>query len=68
LEQLTDSRKLINTWEESLSFMNRTDSSFLLGEFFRTNDVRDEIRNENFESVFPEYKDLRQFVHLTMNK
>jgi hypothetical protein len=33
-----------------------------LGEFFRVNDRHDEYRKERFEDVFPEYKDLRNYV------
>jgi hypothetical protein len=38
------------------------DKSYLLGEFFRVNDTHDEYRKERFETVFPEYKDLRSYV------
>ena len=41
-----------------LKFME-DDRSHLLGEFFRVNDIHDAYRKEQFEAVFPEYKDLR---------
>ena len=46
-------------YEGMLNFMNATDNSHLLKEFFRVNDVHDRYRNEYFETVFPEYIDLR---------
>ena len=45
-----------------LKFMNATDNSHLLKEFFRVNDVHDAYRKEAFESTFIEYKDLRTYV------
>ena len=44
-----------------LNFLNG-DRTELLGEFFKTNDLHDEYRKEQFESVFPEYKGLRVHV------
>jgi sulfatase maturation enzyme AslB (radical SAM superfamily) len=38
------------------------DKSYLLEDFFRTNDKSDSYREERFEDVFPEYKDLRSYV------
>jgi radical SAM protein with 4Fe4S-binding SPASM domain len=35
------------------------DKSYQLDEFFRVNDKSDSYRDEKFENVFPEYKDLR---------
>ena len=62
LSEFVGSEKLIKSWEQSLIFMHQLDASYLLSDFFHINDVRDNARNENFESVFPEYRDLRQFV------
>ena len=42
--------------------MNATDNSHLLTEFFRVNDIHDNYRNEKFEDIFLEYKDLRSYV------
>ena len=44
-----------------INFM-QDDKSYLLGEFFRVNDTHDEYRKESFETVFPEYKDLRSYA------
>jgi organic radical activating enzyme len=49
-------------YESMLNFMNAIDNSHLLQEFFRVNDVHDAYRNEKFETIFPEYKDLRNYV------
>ena len=49
-------------YEGMLKFMNATDNSHLLKEFFRVNDIHDDYRKERFEDVFPEYKDLRNYV------
>jgi organic radical activating enzyme len=46
-------------YEGMLNFMNATDNSHLLKEFFRVNDVHDRYRGEYFETVFPEYISLR---------
>jgi organic radical activating enzyme len=45
-----------------LKFMNAINNSHLLQEFFRVNDVHDRYRNEYFETVFPEYINLRNYV------
>lgn len=45
-----------------LSFINQSDNSHLLGQFFKHNDSLDAVRGERFEDVFPEYKDLRSYV------
>lgn len=42
-----------------LNFMNATDNSHLLKEFFRVNDIHDNYRGEYFETIFPEYIKLR---------
>jgi hypothetical protein len=46
-------------YEGILKFMNTQDNSHLLKEFFRVNDIHDDYRNEQFETVFPEYINLR---------
>jgi hypothetical protein len=38
------------------------DRTHLLKEFFRINDRHDAYRKESFETVFPEYKNLRSYV------
>jgi len=49
-------------YEGMIHFMNGTDNSHLLKEFFRVNDTHDEYRKESFEQTFPEYKELRTYV------
>jgi len=51
-----------NGYKGLITFMNQQDSSHLLAEFFKDNDAMDSIRKEKFEEVFPEYKDLRNYV------
>ena len=51
-------------YEGMLNFMNATDNSHLLEEFFRVNDIHDKYRGEYFETVFPEYISLR-YNHAT---
>jgi hypothetical protein len=36
---------------------------WLLHEFFSVNDKLDVYRNEKFEDVFPEFKDLRNYCY-----
>jgi radical SAM protein with 4Fe4S-binding SPASM domain len=51
-------------YEGMINFMNATDNSHLLEEFFRVNDIHDKYRGEYFETVFPEYISLR-YNHAT---
>lgn len=62
LQQIDNSNALVSTWEEVLHYMNADDQSHLLRDFFRLNDDKDQYRNESFEEVFPEYKNLRSYV------
>jgi radical SAM protein with 4Fe4S-binding SPASM domain len=55
-------KRATNGYKSMISYMNQTDNSNLLEEFFRVNDRMDNYRNESFEQVFPEYKDLRSYV------
>jgi hypothetical protein len=55
-------KRATNGYKGILNFMNSTDNSYLLKEFFRINDIHDNYRKESFEDVFPEYKDLRSYV------
>jgi len=43
-------------------FINQNDLSSLLSRFFENNDNMDRVRNEKFEDVFTEYKDLKSYV------
>jgi hypothetical protein len=51
--------RAIGGYEGILKFIYQEDRSHLLGEFFKFTDTLDQNRNEVFEDVFPEYKDLR---------
>lgn len=62
LEQIFDSNSLIQRWHDVLQFLNAKDQSHLLKEFFRLNDTKDAYRNEKFTDIFPEYKDLKNYV------
>jgi hypothetical protein len=55
-------KRATSGYEGMLKFMNATDNSHLLKEFFRVNDTHDAYRKEVFESTFIEYKDLRTYV------
>lgn len=55
-------KRATNGFESVINFMNADDKSHLLNEFFRINDIQDNYRNEEFESTFPELKDLRNYV------
>ena len=62
LSTINDSESLVTKWQDVLYFMNSNDQSHLLKDFFRLNDDKDRIRNERFEDVFPEYRELRSYV------
>ena len=62
LESISGATPLAEIWRDVLQYMNAKDQSHLLKEFFRLNDDKDGIRNERFEDVFPEYKELRNFI------
>jgi organic radical activating enzyme len=62
LRPLDHLQRATSGYEGILNFMNATDNSHLLKEFFRVNDTHDEYRKESFETVFPEYKELRSYV------
>lgn len=59
LESISGSELLVKQWRDVLQYMNSSDESHLLGEFFRLNDDKDRNRNQSFENVFPEFKELR---------
>jgi hypothetical protein len=54
--------RAIGGYEGLINFMWQSDSSKLLSEFFTFTDKLDNNRDESFEQVFPEYKDLRTYV------
>jgi radical SAM protein with 4Fe4S-binding SPASM domain len=49
-------------YESILTFMENQDQQNLLQEFLEVNDKHDDYRKEQFETVFPEYKELRTYV------
>jgi hypothetical protein len=55
-------RRAIVGYESILSYMFASNKEWLLKEFFTVNDRHDEYRKESFESVFPEYQELRTHV------
>ena len=42
--------------------MMGTDNSKLIPDFFRNNDELDAVRKEKFEEIFPELRNLRDFI------
>jgi organic radical activating enzyme len=56
-------KRAIVGYEAILKFMFDDDKSWLLHEFFSTNDKFDGYRKEKFEDVFPEYADLRTYCY-----
>lgn len=61
LEPLDPLGRATSGYKGMLNFIKQ-DQSHLLKEFFRANDTSDNYRKESFETVFPEYKDLRNYV------
>jgi sulfatase maturation enzyme AslB (radical SAM superfamily) len=49
-------------YESILTFMESQEQQTLLKEFLEVNDRHDDYREEQFETVFPEYKELRTYV------
>jgi radical SAM protein with 4Fe4S-binding SPASM domain len=61
LEPQDHLKRATSGYQGILNFMQE-DRSHLLAEFFRVNDRHDEYRQERFETVFPEYEKLRNYV------
>ena len=59
---VSDTEHLVNSWKNMLQYMYADDQSHLLKDFFRLNDDKDRYRKENFEEVFPEFKNLRFYA------
>lgn len=55
-------KRATNGYKGMLNFMKQDDKTHLLSEFFRINDKMDNYRQDKFDEVFPEYKDLRSYV------
>lgn len=51
--------KLIDEWNNALRFMLEHNDEHLLASFFKLNTIRDQARNQVFESYFPEFQNLR---------
>lgn len=49
---------LAKQWQDVLQWMNNNDYTFALKDFAHRTRVLDTHRNESFETIFPEYKDL----------
>lgn len=62
LEPLDKLTRATTGYKGVVTFLNQQDNSGNLTEFFRVNDSIDSVRSEKFEEVFPEYKDLRNYV------
>jgi sulfatase maturation enzyme AslB (radical SAM superfamily) len=65
LEPLDNLTRATHGYRGIVNFLEQDEASDekALKEFFRINDSMDNIRNEKFEEVFPEYKDLRSYVN-----
>jgi sulfatase maturation enzyme AslB (radical SAM superfamily) len=55
-------KRATSGYKAILNFLDQEDNSHLLKEFFEVNDKLDTYRREKFETVFPEYADLRTYV------
>jgi hypothetical protein len=61
LEPQDHLKRATSGYQGIINFM-QGDKGHLLGEFFRVNDTHDAYRKESFETVFPEYQELRSHV------
>jgi MoaA/NifB/PqqE/SkfB family radical SAM enzyme len=66
LEPLDRLQRAVSGYKAIITFMYQDDKTHLLSEFFKVNDQTDEYRKEKFETVFPEYAELRN--NLGINK
>ena len=62
LEPQDHLKRATTGYKSMITYMNQTDNSHQLTEFFRINDMVDNSRTEKFEAVFPEYAQLRSYV------
>jgi radical SAM protein with 4Fe4S-binding SPASM domain len=61
LEPQDHLKRATSGYQGILNFMQE-DQSHLLKEFFRVNDSHDEYRKEQFETIFPEYAEIRKYA------
>lgn len=62
LKSVPNSAGLIQQWNKAVQFMLREDRSFLISDFFKINDEKDQHRNESFDETFPEFAGLRKYA------
>ena len=63
LEPLDKLNRAVQGYRALVTFINQEEySPAALARFFKMNDPLDQIRNEHFETVFPEYADLRNYA------
>jgi len=62
LEPLDSISRATGGYRGLINFLQQQDNSHHLKTFFKDNDDMDRVREERFEEVFPEYKDLRSYV------
>jgi len=55
-------KRATNGYKSMISYLEQQDNTHYLKEFFEYTDKLDASRNEKFEDIFPEYKDLRSYV------
>lgn len=66
LESQGAGERTINGFKNAITFMYDSEPSdeFVLSEeFLKVNNILDDIRNEDFWSIFPEHKDLKEFLN-----
>jgi len=63
LEPLDHLTRATHGYKGLVNFLQQDSDNKSLKEFFKVNDAVDKIREEKFETVFPEFKDLRNYVN-----
>jgi hypothetical protein len=61
LKPLDSLTRATTGYQGIINFMQQQDNSSQLPDFFRTNNLIDQVRNENFFEIFPELQDLKQY-------
>lgn len=62
LKDFDNSNSLIDQWREIQKFMFSSNKTMLLDSFFEHTRRLDQLRGENFETIFTEYETLKNFV------